>query len=183
MKTTPDPCQVTSYAVSILSVDGDLVTLSVDCSAGFYIRSLAHDLGERLGIGAHLTALRRIASGPLHVDGAISIDALQALEPAQREARLLPPDVLLGAWPAVRLEADDAGRFLSGLRRRLDAPDCPAVRVYGPEPRAFLGSGHVKAGELIPTRLLSPPEVAALLAPHAPSAATTPAYEPSVSPA
>jgi len=175
-----------SAVVHRLEVRGrtaDTLEIEVCVSKGTYVRTLAEDMGRALGCGAHLTALRRIASGPLHVDGAISIDALQALEPAQREARLLPPDVLLGAWPAVRLEADDAGRFLSGLRRRLDAPDCPAVRVYGPEPRAFLGSGHVKAGELIPTRLLSPPEVAALLAPHAPSAATTPAYEPSVSPA
>jgi len=155
-----------SAVVHRLEVRGrtaDTLEIEVCVSKGTYVRTLAEDIGRALGCGAHLTALRRIASGPLHVDGAISIDALQALEPAQREARLLPPDVLLGAWPAIRLEADDAGRFLSGLRRRLDAPDCPAVRVYGPEPRAFLGSGHVTAGELISTRLLSPVEVEGLL--------------------
>ena len=46
-----------------MACDGDGVTLRVDCSAGFYVRSLAHDLGQRLGIGAHLTALRRTRSG------------------------------------------------------------------------------------------------------------------------
>ena len=60
------------------------------------------------------------------------------------------------------LDGDDAGRFLAGVRRRLPAlADAPSVRVYGPEPRAFLGSGHVVAGELIATRLLSPVEVGA----------------------
>jgi tRNA pseudouridine55 synthase len=75
----------------------------------------------------------------------------------------LPPDALLQHWPALRLPEDEAGRFLSGLRRRVAQADAPQVRVYGPEPRAFLGSAHITAGELIADRLLSPPEVQALL--------------------
>src|SRR5262249_4729107 len=50
----PNPVSVTTYAVEVVGVDGDSVTLRVDCSAGFYIRSLAHDLGDRLGVGGHL---------------------------------------------------------------------------------------------------------------------------------
>jgi len=72
--------------------------------------------------------------------------------------------VLLSNWPEVRLPDDEAGRFLSGLRRRTALADAPAVRVYGPQPRAFLGSAHISGGELIADRLLSPPEVQALLA-------------------
>jgi tRNA pseudouridine55 synthase len=152
------------HHIHIIEWHAETLVIDVACSKGTYIRTLAEDLGERLGCGAHLTALRRTASGPVTVDDAITIDALNALEPAEREARLLPPDVLLGAWPALRLAAEEAGRFLSGLRRRVAERDCAAVRVYGPEPRAFLGSAHVKAGELIPGRLLSPPEVQALIA-------------------
>lgn len=155
--------EVTIHEIVLERFEGELLGVVVSCSKGTYIRTLAEDLGERLGCGAHLTALRRTASGSVSVDDAITIEALAALEPAAREARLLPPDVLLGGWPAVRLAAEEAGRFLSGLRRRVAERDCAAVRVYGPEPRAFLGSAHVKAGELIPGRLLSPPEVQALI--------------------
>ena len=82
----------------------------------------------------------------------------------QRDARLLPPDALLADWTALRLPADEAGRFLTGLRRRVDAPDNDRVRVYGPEPKALLGAAHIQAGELIPDRLLSPVELQGLLA-------------------
>ena len=157
------PRRVTVHRLDILRWQHDEIDIEACVSKGTYIRTLAGDLGERLGCGAHLIALRRTASGPLRVGDAITIEALNALDPADREARLLPPDVLLGAWPSVRLAAEEAGRFLSGLRRRVAEADCAAVRVYGPEPGAFLGSAHVKAGELIPGRLLSPPEVQALI--------------------
>ncbi|WP_409072614.1 tRNA pseudouridine(55) synthase TruB [Methylibium sp. Pch-M] len=157
------PRRVVIHRLDILRWHADELDIEVCVSKGTYIRTLAEDLGRALGCGAHLSALRRVASGPVRLDGAITIEALQALDPAQREQRLLPPDVLLADWPVVRLAADEAGRFLSGLRRGIDAGDCAAVRVYGPESRAFLGSAHVKAGELIPGRLLSPPEVQALI--------------------
>jgi len=80
-----------------------------------------------------------------------------------RDAALLDADALLADWPLVRLHEEDAGRFLSGVRRRLPLADMPQVRVYGPQPRAFLGSGHVSGGELISNRLLSPLEVQGLL--------------------
>jgi tRNA pseudouridine55 synthase len=99
------------------------------------------------------------------------------MDEAARDACLLDADALLADWPLVRLQEEDAGRFLSGVRRRLPLADMPRVRVYGPQSRAFLGSGHVAAGELISTRLLSPVEVQGLLvsraAPQAaPSAAS-----------
>jgi tRNA pseudouridine55 synthase len=68
---------------------------------------------------------------------------------------------LLADWPQVHLPDDEAGRFLTGLRRRVSLADVPAVRVYGPDD-AFLGSAHIAGGELIADRLLSPAEVAGL---------------------
>lgn len=140
------------------------MSIAVTCSKGTYIRTLAEDLGERLGCGAHLTALRRTGSGGLDLAGTIDLPSFEALDDEARVARLLPPDVLLHDWPAVTLDEADAGRFLCGLRRRVDHPDTPAVRVYGPHPGAFLGTGHIIRGELIVSRLLSPQEVQALMA-------------------
>jgi tRNA pseudouridine55 synthase len=153
--------QVRIHRIAIVSWQAPLLVIDVRCSKGTYIRTLAEDIGTALGCGATLAALRRTASGPLGVEEAIGIDALAALPEAEREARLLPPDRLLGDWPAVSLPADEAGRFLTGLRRRVALADAPAVRVYAEAPPAFLGSAHITAGELIADRLLSPLEVRA----------------------
>jgi tRNA pseudouridine55 synthase len=149
----------------ITLLDGlqDRWTIDVRCSKGTYIRTLAEDIGEMLGCGAHLAALRRTASGPLTLAGAVTLDQLADMNEEQRDAALLDADTLLAEWPAVRLDSEDAGRFLSGVRRRTPLADAANVRVYGPEPKAFLGSGHITAGELISNRLLSPMEVQGLL--------------------
>lgn len=157
------PRRVCIHSVTVTGWHGELLGLDVHCGKGTYIRTLAEDIGTALGCGAHLAALRRTASGALRVDDALSLDALAALGEAARDARLLPPDVLLDDCPQVRLDESEAARFLTGLRRRIDAADAARVRVYGPEPRAFLGSARIRAGELIAERLLSPAEVAGLL--------------------
>jgi tRNA pseudouridine55 synthase len=158
------PRRVRIHRLELVERRGDELVLDVACSKGTYVRTLAEDLGELLGCGAHLSGLRRTASGALRVEQALTLQALESLDEPAREARLLPADALLQSWPEVRLPDDEAGRFLSGLRRRVALADQPAVRVYGPQPRAFLGSAHITAGELIADRLLSPPEVRALLA-------------------
>jgi len=159
--------QVTIHSIDILDWQAEQLTIAVRCSKGTYIRTLGEDIGRVLGCGAHLSALRRTASGPVTLDGAISLDALAAMTEAEREDLLRPPDALLADWPEQRLDAAEAARFLSGLRRRLYSPsgvaDVSQVKVYGPEPQAFLGSAHIKGGELIADRLLSPQEVQALL--------------------
>lgn len=143
------------------------LALFVRCSKGTYIRTLAEDIGAVLGCGASLTALRRVGSGPLRVEHAISLQSLEALDEDDRVACLLPVDELLRDWPAVELESDEAARFITGMRRRVAQADCEAVRVYGPrvsqttDRRPLLGSAHIRAGELIPDRLLSPPEIQA----------------------
>jgi tRNA pseudouridine55 synthase len=155
--------RVTIHAIDIVSRQDELVTLDVRCSKGTYIRTLAEDLGESLGCGAHLAALRRTGSGPLGLDGAVTLAQLAELDEAGRDRLLMDADALLADAPVVRLDSEEAGRFLTGLRRRVPLDDAPQVRVYGPEPKAFLGSARVTAGELISTRLLSPTEVKGLL--------------------
>ncbi|AEG93053.1 Uracil hydrolyase [Ramlibacter tataouinensis TTB310] len=141
-------------------------------SKGTYIRTLGEDIGEALGCGAHLSLLRRLATGPFDLSQCVTLEALQDMAEDERLARLLPPQALLAGHGRVTLDADNAGRFLSGLRRRGDWPDSEAVAVFGEQPPALLGTGHVKAGELIPGRLLSPIEIQQIL--HPQEQATTP---------
>jgi tRNA pseudouridine55 synthase len=101
------------------------------------------------------------------VASALTIESHAGLDDQALDASLLPVDALVADWPKLSLTADDAGRFLSGVRRRLPLADMPRARVYGPG-NAFLGTGHVAGGELIATRLLSPAEVAAASATPAP---------------
>ena len=154
---------VTIYSIEVVQarLDGDKpeVDLAVACSKGTYIRTLGEDIGEALGCGAHLSALRRIRTGGFDETQCVSVAALEAMSDAQRLACVQPPEALLAGHTVVTLDAENAARFLSGMRRRGAWSDAEAVAVFAEQPRALLGTAHVKGGELIPTRLLSPPEV------------------------
>jgi tRNA pseudouridine55 synthase len=175
IEVTRTPRRIVVYGIDIVDWQGQQLVIDVRCSKGTYVRTLAEDIGERLGCGAHLSALCRTASGTLRLADAIGLERLAALDEAQRDSWLRPADELLAEWPTVHLPNDEAGRFLTGLRRRVALADAPQVRVYGPNPNpnpnpiasssagpVFLGSAHITAGELIADRLLSPIEVAGL---------------------
>jgi len=157
--------RVTIHSIEIVGGEGGRWTIAVSCSKGTYIRTLAEDIGEALGCGAHLAALRRTASGALTVADALPLERLAGLDEDALDALLLPPDALVAGWAKISLGADDAGRFLAGVRRRLPLADTARARVYGPHDE-FLGTAHLAGGELIATRLLSPAEVAAVGAPR-----------------
>ena len=142
-----------------LTGDAPYLALRVHCSKGTYIRTLGEDIGNALGCGGHLTMLRRVQTGPFTADHCITLQALEAMDEAERISALLPVERLLTAHTPVTLEADDAGRFLSGMRRRVPLPDCATVAVHGGQPKALLGTAHIAGGELIPDRLLTPMEI------------------------
>lgn len=157
-----------------LQGDAPHLSLRVRCSKGTYIRTLGEDIGEALGCGGHLTMLRRVATGPFDVSQCLALDALEAMSEEERLARLLPVETLLQGHEPVMLDAEHAGRFLSGVRRRGDWADSARVAVFGPAPGGhppatslpspvLLGSAHTTAGELIPGRLLSPSEIQQIL--------------------
>ena len=162
-----EPRNVVIHDLEMLDVqlqgDAPFLKLRVACSKGTYIRTLGEDIAEALGCGGHLSALRRVQTGPFDASQCISIEQLEAMEEGERLQHLRPIDVLLPEHTRVTLDEDNAGRFLSGLRRRGHWPDMPQVRVYGQEPQVLLGTGHTQAGELIPTRLLSPIEIQQIL--------------------
>ena len=152
--------EITISRIGLVDGTHDRWTIDVSCSKGTYIRTLVADIGEALGCGAHLAALRRSGSGSLSVDQAVSFDRLHGSDEPALDAFLLPIEALVMDWPDVTLTADDAGRFLTGSRRRLGLNDAPCLRVLGPG-GVFLGTGHAAGGELIATRLLSPADIAA----------------------
>lgn len=156
-------------AVTIHALNGELaltesaqaaINLIVKCSKGTYIRTLGEDIGLALGCGAHLTHLRRTATGCFRLAQCVTLEALEAMSEDERLACLMPVDALLERHTAVMLDSENAGRFLRGVRRRGSWPDMDSVAVYGTQPHVLLGTAHTKAGELIPGRLLSPLEIA-----------------------
>jgi tRNA pseudouridine55 synthase len=156
---------VTIHSLALAPIDGqpDSIRLRATVTKGTYIRTLGEDIGEALGCGGHLTSLRRVATGHYDVAQCTTLERLEAMTDAERVGQLKPVDSLLPDHSRVTLDADNAGRFLSGLRRRGEWQDNEHVAVFGDQPRALLGTAHVKGGELIPGRLLSPPEVAQIL--------------------
>ncbi|WP_460489778.1 tRNA pseudouridine(55) synthase TruB [Curvibacter fontanus] len=162
-----EPRDVVIHELELLEVqlqgDAPFLRLHVKCSKGTYIRTLGEDIGEALGCGGHLVALRRIATGPFDQTQCVTLEGLETLDETERPKQLKPVDTLLPGHASVTLDSENAGRFLSGLRRRGNWPDTEQVAVYGSQPHALLGTAHVKAGELIPGRLLSPIEIQQIL--------------------
>jgi tRNA pseudouridine55 synthase len=144
----PAPASVTAHAIRIVSLEGDLLTLQVDCSAGFYIRSLAHDLGERLGTGAHLTALRRTRTGAFGLAQAVALDAAER-DPQGAAAAIVPLSGVLPALPTVVLTADGVNRVSHGQ----DVRTTDQVSPLNAQPSALSPQPFVRlldaSGELV----------------------------------
>jgi tRNA pseudouridine55 synthase len=154
---------LTIFSLELVLTGTALLKITAKVSKGTYIRTLGEDIGEALGCGAHLVSLRRIATGPFGIAQCVTLEELVAMDETEREGRLLPVDSLLPGHIRVSLGTEDAGRFLSGLRRRGAWADAEQAAVFGESPAALLGTAHIKAGELIPSRLLSPLEIQQIL--------------------
>lgn len=133
---------------------GHELVLDVLCSKGTYVRTLAEDIGEALGCGAHLSGLRRSAIGDFVLADALSMVQLEAMDEAQRDACLLPLDSLVLNFPDLELDAVQAGRLAQGQRLAMQDghADGPRRMYVGGE---FIGLGDLCTGRLAPDRLLS----------------------------
>lgn len=132
------------------------VELDIDvlCSKGTYIRTLAEDIGEALGCGGHLIALRRTGIGDFGLEKAHTLSELEALDEAGRDGLLLPVDSLIQNFPALFLDSIQAGRLAQGQRLGLrDGHPDGKRRLYAEGD--FVGLGELVAGRLSPSRLLS----------------------------
>jgi tRNA pseudouridine55 synthase len=136
----PALVSVTVRALDIVCADRDLVTLSVDCTAGFYVRSLAHDLGQALGTGAHLEALRRTRSGDFTLEDALPLDAAEDKDTAC--GAVIPLEEMLPGLLAVILT--DEGAFHAAHGRDLGPGDVAGGGVLSPSVCRLLDQrGHL----------------------------------------
>lgn len=147
------------YAVSVLDCNDVLAhgrfVFEVRCSKGTYVRTLAADIGDRLGCGAHLAALRRTGIGEIDVAQAYSLAVLDDLTAEARDALLLRPDALLNGLAAARLDVADAARLRQGQAVRWSGEEGARLRVYDGE-GDFIGvCRQVADGWLQPQRLVA----------------------------
>ena len=140
-KLEPRPAHV--HALDVIDMSPPHVEIEVECGKGFYMRSLAHDLGQALGVGAHLAGLRRTAVGPFAEDDAVPLDdAVALLEAEAVEDLVHAPDAVLADWPAVILNKRSVALARQGRDTRPPpSPGAPPARVgvkargYGPDGR------------------------------------------------
>ena len=150
---------VTIHRIILLNFENNIVDIDVTCSKGTYIRTLADDLGETLGCGAHVGQLRRIQAGRFTIDNCVKLDDLEAIEELRGldalDELLIPMDQAITEMPQVLLESKKAKQIKSGQTVLLDeAPGRGLVRLY--EDKSFIGIGVINVeGKVAPRRLVA----------------------------
>ena len=141
------PRQITISTLTLLGREGEDWQLDVCCSKGTYIRTLCHDIGEKLGCGGCMSSLRRIQAGEFTVDQAHTIGQIrQTADEGRAESLLIPVDSLFREYPALTASAKAEQRLRCGNSIKCAARD-GRVRVYS-ESGEFLLLGQVSGGEL-----------------------------------
>lgn len=142
-----EPRPITITRLEIIDWSPPTLTLDVECGKGTYIRSLAYDLGERLGPGAHLAALIRTRSGPFTLRASITLDTLAAAfyDDSWRDYCFAPDEALLD-WQAAILDEANEARVRFGQTLRVEARDTmdfqPPERPLLPLLRAYSADGR-----------------------------------------
>jgi tRNA pseudouridine55 synthase len=129
-----------------LALNPPLMKFRVVCSAGTYIRSLVHDLGQRLGCGAHLTALCRTRSGDFRIDKAVHLDTASL-------ADLIPMDHLLSSMPRIEVSDSDETKVMHGNQIRAES-SAPLARIFNKKGK-FLAVASVENGWVRPRLVLT----------------------------
>ena len=163
IETERIPRKVKIYSLVVSEFTGNQLHVFLTCSKGFYVRSLAIDLGDALGCGAHVISLRRTRVGPFELSQSVSLEQLEALDAGDiRRRRLIPADQALPHLPKIDLLEDTVHRFCQGQAVRVsNAPLSGLARLYAPGDR-FLGLGKITAaGMVAPKRLFLQPDVTA----------------------
>jgi tRNA pseudouridine55 synthase len=132
------------YRLQVVAWEAPVLTLDVECSKGTYIRSLAYDLGERVGYGAHLTGLVRTRSGPFMLAESTSLAQLAlAVEQGTVAECVFPADFALQQYPALYLDAETVERVLHGNAFRYE--EQPTMQPGAELARIYDSNGHFLA--------------------------------------
>jgi tRNA pseudouridine55 synthase len=143
------PARITIHNFEITSLDADLAEFTMHVSAGGYVRSVAHELGEQAGCGAHLAALRRTQAGDFSLAQAITVDELKAMSLAEIEQRLPHPRTLLPEMPSVVVDEQTSGRIRNGMQVNVaDFSSAPLLKIFS-GPRDLLAIAQRVAGTLV----------------------------------
>ena len=148
------PREVVVHAIDVEDVSGAAATLRVVCGKGTYVRALAADLGDTLGVGAAVERLCRLRVGSFALADAVSWPELSEGTPATLRTRIAPPEAALAGWPAIRLDGARAEAFRHG--QTIESPGVGAghARVHDAD-GALIGVGIVDArGGVRPVRIL-----------------------------
>lgn len=146
--------KVVIFELALNSSSGNELDVTVRCSKGTYIRTLAEDIGAALGCGAHLAGLRRTAIAHFSLQDAYNWQQLEAMTEAERDACLLPLESLMPNMPGMQLDEVQIKRLAQGQRLVLDTDLADGkVRLHGPD--GFIGVGLLQGRRLAPERLLS----------------------------
>lgn len=153
--------EVTVFRLDLLDFRGDEVDLDISCSKGTYIRTIADDLGDALGTGGHVTALRRLQSGPFLESDAVTIDQLELAAatggPENLDQFLMPADLAVEHLPRTDMPAATADFVRQGQAVIVNGlPRTGLVRMY--DEKGFFGIGKIlDDGRVTPVRLLKTP--------------------------
>ena len=146
---------VSIYSIKQNAFADNIATITVRCSKGTYIRTLAEDIGNALGCGAHLIGLRRTVTANYDIASAITLEQFEALASEERTAALLPIDSAILYLPAVKLDEDSSFYLLRGqaVQQSFVIPT-GFLRLYNHN-QEFLGLGELSLeGKIVPKRLI-----------------------------
>lgn len=146
---------ITIHQITQNAFEQDVASITVTCSKGTYIRTLAEDIGNLLGCGAHLIGLRRTATANYQIAQSMTIEQFEAMTCEQRESELLPADSAVLHLPAITLDADSTFYLQQG-QAVWQSGVVPAglIRLYN-EAQIFLGLGEQQSdGKVAPKRLI-----------------------------
>src|SRR5580698_8762004 len=143
------PARICIHSFELTGLEGDTASFAIHVSAGGYVRSVAHELGQLASCGAHLASLRRTQAGPFTLAHSLTVNELKALSPAEIEARLPHPRGMLPDLPSVIVDELTAGRIRNGMQVNVqELSSAPLIKIFS-GPRDLLCIARRIAGTLV----------------------------------